>query len=527
MRRITLLSAALTFALASVCATAQESRLPDIGSSAGELLTPRQQREYGGMMLAQLRHYEYTLEDPLIDSWLDTLGTRLAANSDKPQHPFTFFMLRERQINAFATLGGYVGVNTGLVLAAEREDEVAAVLSHEIAHVTQQHVLRAVERAQRDQLPILLAMLGAVVAAQAAGGNSSDDATQAALAAGMGLMQQRQIDYTRSNESEADRLGIQTLARSHYDTTAMAGFFEKLNARSRANRAGYYGETPGYLMTHPVTTTRISEAKARAEQIARAPSTFTGDAGQSDNLLLPGGFKVGSGALTSGGTGQFAYARERLRVLSADSATAAIREYERMGKASTLSEAQRYGLAIAKIRANQGAAAASTLSELLEKHPGDLWLTLALGEAEARAGKAEAADARFEGILKSMPHNRPTALTYARVLAERNTPGGGKRAQAVLRPLLGQSSEDPEFQQVFARASEIAGDPVRAGEAYAEAAYLNGRPEQALVQLNTLKKRPDLDYYARARIDARIAAITPTVLELKRQGIRDEDLRRR
>jgi predicted Zn-dependent protease len=92
--------------------------------------------------------------------------------------------------------------------------------------------------------------------------------------------------------------------------------------------------------------------------------------------------------------------------------------------------------------------------------------------------------------------------------------------------LLGRSAEDPEFQQVFARACEIAGEPIRAGEAYAEAAYLNGRPEQALVQLNTLKKRDDLDYYARARIESRIAAITPTVLELRRQGIRDEDLRR-
>lgn len=525
LRRITLLSAAVVLALSSVCAGAQESRLPDIGSSAGELLTPRKQREYGSMMLAQLRHYDYTLDDPLIAGWLDTLGTRLAANSDKPQQPFTFFMLRERQINAFATLGGYIGMNSGLVLAAEHEDEVAAVLSHEIAHVTQQHVLRGVERAQRDQLPILLAMLGAVVAAQAASENSSDDAIQAAVIGAQGLMVQRQIDYTRSNESEADRIGIQTLARSHYDTAAMAGFFGTLNSRSRANRAGYYGETPGYLMTHPVTTTRISEAKSLAEQIARAPARFNADIA-SDNPLLPGGLKIASTA-ARGGTGQFDYARERLRVLSADSPSDAIREYERLGKSKALNESQRYGLAVARLRANQGAAAAATLAELLEKHPGDLWLTLALGEAEARAGKADAADARFEALLRSMPQNRPAALTYARVLAERNSPAAGKRAQAILRPLLGQSAEDPEFQQVFARASEIAGDPVRAGEAYAEAAYLNGRAEQALVQLNTLKRRPDLDYYARARIDARIAAITPTVLELKRQGIRDEDLRRR
>ena len=97
----------------------------------------------------------------------------------------------------------------------------------------------------------------------------------------------------------------------------------------------------------------------------------------------------------------------------------------------------------------------------------------------------------------------------------------------MLRPLLGANSSDPAFQRTFARAAEIAGDPVRAGEAWAEAAFFGGREEQALVQLNTLKKRDDLDYYARARIDARIAQITPVVLELRRQGVRDPDLRKR
>ncbi|SFK77330.1 M48 family metalloprotease [Lysobacter sp. cf310] len=547
MRRIALLSAAITLAVASVCAPAQESSLPDIGSSAGELLTPAQEREYGAMMLAQLRHYDYLLEDPLINSWLDTLGTRLAASSDRPRQPFTFFVMRQRQINAFATLGGYIGVNVGLVLAAEREDEVAAVLSHEIAHVTQQHVLRGVERAQRDQLPILLAMLGAIVAAQAAGGNSADDAAQAAMVSAMGLMQQRQIDYTRSNESEADRLGIQTLSRSQYDPTAMADFFAKMQAKSRSNAAGYFGPTPDYLLTHPVTTTRISEAKARAEQIAQSTVIATtttpnatrseripkngyslpGDARGLDNPLLPSALRLQGYALSGGDTGLFEFARERMRVLSAESARDAIAEYERLGKGAKLDEAQRYGLAVARMRANQAGAAAPVFAELLEKYPSHLWLSLALSEAEAQSGKVASADARFESLLRQMPNNRAVALTYARTLSERNTLESGKRAQAVLRPLMGSAGEDALFQQAFARACEIAGDPVRAGEAYAEAAYLGGRPEQALVQLNTLKKRPELDYYARARIEARIAAITPTVLELRRQGVKDEDLRRR
>jgi len=117
-------------------------------------------------------------------------------------------------------------------------------------------------------------------------------------------------------------------------------------------------------------------------------------------------------------------------------------------------------------------------------------------------------------------------LTYAKVLSERGDAASGKRAQAILRPLAASAAEDPVYQEAFGRASDLAGDPVRAGEAHAEAEYLNGRPERALVQLENLKKRGDLDYYARARIDARIAAITPTVLELRRIGVKDESVRR-
>ena len=526
MRRIAPLTAALVLAIASVCAPAQESRLPDIGSSAGELLTPAQQEQYGAMMLAQLRQYDYLLEDPLVDQWLDALGNRLATHSDRPDQSFNFFLINQRQVNAFATLGGYIGVNAGLVLAAEREDEVAAVMAHEIAHVTQYHVLRGVERAQRDQLPILLAMLGAVAAASASDSRSSGNAAQAAIVSAMGLMQQRQIDYTRSNEHEADRLGIQTLARSSYDPVAMADFFGTMQTRARANAAGYY-DTPEYLMTHTVTTTRITEAKQRAGQIAAAPKGFSGSVGGSDNPLLPAGFQLPSLGVSPDGTGRFEFARERMRVLTANTPAEAVREYAQMQSTGELDDAQQYGLAIARLRDNQAAAARESLQRLLDRRPGDVWTTLALAEAESRTGRAESADARFEALLRQSPNDRAAALTYAQVLSERNSEAAGKRAQAILRPLLAQSADDAVFQRTFARVSDIAGDVVRAGEAHAEAAFLNGRPEQALVQLNTLKQRPEVDYYARARIESRIAAITPTVLELKRQGVRDEDLGRR
>lgn len=526
--RPALLTTALSVAIASllltsVGAAAQDSHLPDIGSSAGEVLGPAQQKQYGELTLSQLRNYGYTLDDPLLGGWMQALGERLGAASDQPKQQFTVFLLKQRQINAFATLGGYVAVNAGLVLAADREDEVAAVLSHEIAHVTQSHVLRAVERAQRDSVPILLAMLGAIAIAQSSNSRSADNAAMAALASAQGLMAQRQIDYTRANETEADRIGIRTLARSGYDPKAMADFFEKLQTVIRSNQGGERERTPDYLQTHPVTTTRISEARQRAEQLAKAEKGFIPAGDASDNPLLPASLRI-SGALTRGDSKQFPWARERLRVLSADTPEAAIREYERMRRAGNLNDAQRYGLALARLLDGHAASAATELAPLLDAHPNDVWIALALAQAQARSSKVAAADAGFEALVERMPANRAVALTYAGMLDERNTPAAGKRAQAVLRPLLASAADDPVFQQTFARSSEIAGDPVRAGEAYAEAAYLNGRPEQALVQLNTLKKRGDVDYYARARIDARIAAITPTVLELRRQGVRDEDL---
>lgn len=542
-----LLSAALTLALAAPWASAQDSKLPDIGSSAGELLTPARQAEYGGMILRELRNYGYLLDDPLVDDWLQTMGARLGSNSAQPRQSYTFFMLRDRQINAFATLGGYVGVNAGLVLTAEREDEVAAVLSHEIAHVTQQHVLRGVEAAKRDQIPILLGMLAAVVAAQQAGGNSSGDATMAAITSGMGLMQQRQINYTRSNESEADRLGIRTLARSGYDVDAMAGFFERMSASMRGNAGGY--SVPDFLQTHPVTTTRISEAKARAERMKKdtvllttavpggvrqervdpADPSLSDPAVQRNNPLLPASMQFSVNALSRGATGQFDWARERLRVLSADTPGELATEYQSLQRAqkSGLTDPQRYGLALARLRNSTPAEARADLAALLQDHPDNLWVALALGEAESRSGQKAAANARFDALLRQHPGSRPVALTYAEVLNEQGGREAGARAQAMLRPLLAQSGNDPVFQQRYARASELAGDTLRASEAYAEAAFLNGRPEQALIQLQALKKREDLDYVGRARVDARIESMMPTVLEMRRQGIDDPELERR
>ena len=515
---------ALALALAAALPLAAQelpSGLPDIGSSAGMVLSPAQEQQYGEYTVRELRRYGLLLEDPLAEAYLQDLGFRLVADSERPQHPFTFFIVRSRDINAFATLGGYVGMNAGLLLTAQREDEVAAVLAHEISHVTQRHVLRGAERAQKDALPIALATLAAVIAAQQAD-NGDGDATQAAMLGGMALLQQRQINYTRSNEHEADRIGIHTLARAGYDPLAMADFFARMERAMRGNQGGW--QAPEYLRTHPISTTRISEAKDRAKNLvgsALPPPT-------SDmplNPLLPGNAYAALRDRVPQLGALFPWVRERLRVLSAESWPAAIDEYERArrGDPEGFSDAQRYGLALALSLAGRNGEAGTHLEAIAERHPDLYWIDVALAENDHRAGRLAAAEARYDRLLAAMPRSRAVILSYARSLAERGTAEAGRRAQDVLRPLLAESGSDAAFQQGFARASELAGDLVRAGEAYAENAYLSGRPEDALSQLERLKERDDLDYYQRSRIDARIAAIMPTVLEFRERGFKPAD----
>lgn len=525
MRPITLLAAAIVLAIGlGTRVSAQEAGLPELGSSAGEILTPGQETAYGAYTLHELRRLGLVLEDPLIDAWLQGMGHRLAAVSDNPSQPFTFFMLRDREINAFATLGGYVGMNVGLVLTANREDEVAGVLAHEISHVTQRHVLRAVERAKKDQLPIMLVALGAILASQSSNGASADNATGAVVVGAQALMYQRMIDYTRANESEADRIGIQTLHRSGYDIDGMADFFARMQSATRGDSGGY--QTPDYLRTHPVTTVRISEARDRAEKLHREnlskPATT---AFSSNNLLLPGGLAITRADNSPAPGKQFEWARERLRVLSARSPAEAIAEYRTLAESlhAQTSDAHRYGLALAHIQAGQTEAAEPVLLELSRKYPQEMWLRLALAEAAHVGQRPALMQARFDELLRQYPENRAISLAYARALNDTASAEAGRRSLSVLRPLLANGSDDPLLQQTYARAAEIAGDLGRAGEAYAESAFLSGRAEDALNQLTALLKRDDLDYIQRARIEARIAAMQPVVLELRRQGIKPQD----
>ncbi|MHB1056669.1 MAG: beta-barrel assembly-enhancing protease [Rhodanobacter sp.] len=522
-----LLTALITAALACTAGAQDDVRLPDLGSSANALISPQEAQDYGASMLRQMRALDMVVDDPLLDDYINDLGYRLAASSDKPKEHFAFFIVRDPEINAFAAPGGYIAVNSGLMTITRDESELAGVIAHEIGHITQNHLQRAFEDSKKDAPLMALVLLGAIAAG--ASGHSGD-APMAVLAGGQGLIAQKSINFTRKDEIEADRVGIQTLAKAGYDPDAMAGFFQHMQDVMSAGAGGE--DVPTLLQTHPVTTTRISDAKARAGALIAArklrPSGSIMDRQQWEKNTAPIAFVKDPTTLLQpsthgGGPDTYALMRERVRVLAGDAfKQATYYSTSLQSRHDFDTPANHYGYALALTRSGRSTAAIGQLQPLLQAHPDNLILKLAMADARLQAGQRAAALAIYGSLNVQSPRNRAVALAYAKALTAGGSNDQARLAANLLRPLLDNASE-PEIYSAYARASDKAGDGVRAGEAFADASYYAGRPFDAMEQLKRLLKRDDLDYYARVRIQARISELTPLVLELHKRRIKTED----
>jgi predicted Zn-dependent protease len=437
------------------------------------------------------------------------------------------------------------------------EDELAAVLAHEVSHITQNHLIRAVEAEQKMTPLMVLAMIGALAAAAHQNPYSTSNADMGAIATVQGLAAQMQINFTRADEIEADRIGINTLAKANFDPEAMADAFENMQ---RAIRPTFdENDVPALLQDHPVTTERISEARARAAIIKKAykPSVVVGDVEDTNKKAkddataaknggidapLPGllpkidpnsGAVMASLADTPESRGRqrmrsaayFQLMRERIRVLSNEHAAESIRYYtdDLRNTPGFDTPANRYGLALALIQGGRAKEAIEPLERLSRADPESLVFQLALGDAELYAGQRDAALQRYARLEKNYPENRVLALAHSHALLYEADKTAARNARELLRPQLSHNDEDPVLYTAFGRASDMSGDKVRAAESYAIASYLNGRAEDALNQLNDLTKRTDLDYYQRKRIEALIEQMTPIVLDLRRHKIKPED----
>ncbi len=233
--------------------------LPDLGDSASADLSPVAEQKIGMQIMRDIRwHDPAFLRDAEVEDYLSTLGHRLVSAGAGAGLSFEFFGVSDPSLNAFAMPGGKIGVHTGLILAAQAESELAGVLSHEIAHVTQRHSARMVGQQGRSGMLMLASLLVAVLAAK-----SSAQVSQAAIMAGQAAGISSQLAYSRDFENEADRLGVQNLSAAGFDVRGMASFFERLQKNSRL----YENSAPAYLRTHPLTSDRITEMEGRVMQM--------------------------------------------------------------------------------------------------------------------------------------------------------------------------------------------------------------------------------------------------------------------
>ncbi|MET0919521.1 MAG: M48 family metalloprotease [Burkholderiales bacterium] len=459
---------------------AAPSPLPDLGDASQADLSPAQERKLGETIIRQIRAGGGYMNDPEVNDYLNELGQRLvAAGKDKGQG-FEFFAVPDSSINAFALPGGYIGVHTGLILLTQTESELAGVLAHEVSHVTQHHMARMIA-GQRDSLLMTLAGLALAVLASRAGGSQSGEAVTGAIATTQALAIQNQLNFTRENEYEADRIGFQRLDAAGFDTTGMATFMERLQ---RAMRFVDNGTGSSYLRTHPVTLNRIAEAQARAfgrpyRQVA-------------DSL-------------------DFHMVRALLRSYEGEAKDAVLFFDNALAERKFNNEvAMHYGLVASLLRAKDYTRAKVELVKLEKMAPPHPMIDAMAGHVYMDSGDVPAAIARFEAALARYPNKMQLVYDYPEALMKA---GRNAEAAAFCEKQLERFTTDGPLHLTAARAYAALDKRLlqhrHQGEYYAWQGNLKG----AIDQFELAAKAGDGNFYQLSEIDTRLRVLRREVAD--------------
>ncbi len=455
--------------------------LPEIGDPSGNVLSPIEDQRLGQAFMRSVRAMQPVITDPLASAYIQSLGNRLVMNSNEPGRPFHFFLIEDPQVNAFAGPGGYIGVYTGLVTTTESESELASVVAHEIAHVTQNHLVRSFDAAQRMSLPMTALAVAALVLGAAAGNAAAGAAAATGIQAGM---VQSQINFTRSNEEEADSVGIQALAKTDFDPQAMPTFFERMG---HATRLYDSGKLPEFLRTHPVTTNRIADARGRAGKYPYRQSP--------DSL-------------------EYHLLRATLRGNQFDTPQEAVIFFR-----GTLSsrrfrneEGERYGYVRALIANRQYAEATEQLDVLLRKRPEHIaYIALQALLLKEQGNPEEGLQVLKDG-LDLYPGNYPLSIYYTELLLNQNR---GDTALILLEEQIKLRPLDARLYKLSAQAAGKAGKSNLGHQYLAEYYYLNNALEPAMRQLRIALKDDSISYYRSAQMTARLRLFQNEMAELK------------
>jgi predicted Zn-dependent protease len=407
----------LTTGLLPAAAAVSTDALPELGDPSAATLSPEAERALGARTMQQIRASGAWLDDPEVNGYLDQLGHRLTSADPQEGLDFRFFAMNSSQINAFALPGGYVGVNTGLVMEADSESELASVLAHEISHVTQHHIARQLQGQSGNSLLMLAGLLAAILA----GASGNGQVAEAAVASTMAGSMQSQINYTREHEQEADRIGFSLLQRAGFDPRAMASFFLRLQT---ATRLQDNANIPSWLRTHPLTQARIAEAQDRAlaspyKQVPDSPD--------------------------------FHLVRALIRSYDGTADEAVARLGEQVQRSSGMHrDAARYGLAAAMLRAQKFDAALAELAKLDAagfRHP---MVEALAGQILQQAGRTDDALARYRSAMARYPNHLQLTLDYPRTLLKARRP---KEAAEFAERTLYRLRDNADLHQIAAEAS--------------------------------------------------------------------------
>lgn len=454
--------------------------LPDFGDSAGAIISPEQEKQLGRGFMRQMRRYAPMVTDEEVEDYIQKLGMSLGELSGY-YGEFTFFMLDAPGINAFAVPGGFIGVHSALLLESKSESEVASVLAHEIAHLTQRHAARMIEDAQRTSIPAMAALLGAIALTA-----MNPEAGLGALTAVQAIGAQRRINFTRANEREADRIGIQLLYEAGFDTFAMADFFQRLQTASRYTDPSFI---PEILRTHPVTVNRIAEAKERAERLGSVPI-------REDS---------------------FAYhlIRTKLDVHAAGDPAAVKQFYETALREGTSAHESiaRYGYVLALTAAGDYDKARVEVAKLLLGAPHFLSFRLAAAQLEMRAHDIAAALDHYARAYRDDADSRAAVYGYANMLTLAGKPDDSKK---LLRGYGLADRRDPRFFKLLAEAENDLGQTANSHFSLSEYYRSLGELRLAVEQLKLAERTPDISNYQRLRIDARADEINEEIVQLEK-----------
>ena len=454
------------------------AELPDLGDVASSELSPLVERRLGESIMREIRWQDPAyLDDPEVEGYVNRLGRRLVAAGPSPQQEFDFFVIRDATLNAFALPGGHIGVHSGLILAAESESELASVLGHEIAHVTQRHIAQLFGKQSQTSMVMLASLLVAILAAR-----SNSQVSEAAIAAGQAGAIQSQLGYTRSFEREADRLGMQTLENAGFDVRGMPSFFERLQRASRL----YENNAPSYLRTHPLTGERIADMENRVGQLRYRQVPDSSD---------------------------FAFVRAKLRAANG-APLDAVREFESRVAKPGSDAAARYGLARALFRAGRLDDSARTLDEVRREVQSSPFVDMLAAELRLAARDAGGAVTILEAAGQRFPEH--LALRYALIDALIEA-GRAADAAPLARSALAGRNDDPRLWAFVARAEAARGKLTAQHRAQAEVYVLRGSLPAAIEQLEIARRAGDGDFYDLSAVDARMRELKAEERERRRE----------